>query len=151
LPDSRKGVEKNAVSNRERMVGFIKKLVLITLVMALLLFPHGTSAEDISRFTKAAKTYTTVQLLTTGYTANDPGETGNGITKTGIKAKYGTCAVDPKVFPFGTKFYVPGYGVAVADDTGGAIKGNRIDLFFDSKDQAFHWGMKRLPVTLISK
>jgi 3D (Asp-Asp-Asp) domain-containing protein len=55
----------------------------------------------------------------------------NEITATGMKAGYGVIAVDPKLIPLGSKVYVPGYGVAVAGDTGGAIKGNKIDLGFD--------------------
>ncbi len=56
----------------------------------------------------------------------------NETTAIGLKAGYGVIAVDPKIIPLRSKVYIPGYGVAVAGDTGGAIKGNRIDLGFDS-------------------
>ena len=56
----------------------------------------------------------------------------SGTTALGLKAGYGVIAVDPQVIPLGSKVYVPGYGIAIAGDTGGAIKGNVIDLGFDS-------------------
>ena len=66
-------------------------------------------------------------------TSYDPNCYGcSGTTAIGLKAGYGVIAVDPKVIPLGSKVYVPGYGVAIAGDTGGAIKGNVIDLGFDS-------------------
>lgn len=120
-------------------------------IIIIFIFPHGTSAENITFSTKTSETCITVQLLTTGYTAHDPGETGKDITKTGVKAKYGTCAVDPKIFSFGTVFYVPGYGLATAYDTGGAIRGDHIDLFFNSRKEALRWGVKKLRVTILSE
>jgi len=60
----------------------------------------------------------------------------NEWTAIGIKAGYGVIAVDPKVIPLRSKVYIPGYGVAVAGDTGGAIKGNIIDLGFDDAKTA---------------
>ena len=67
-----------------------------------------------------------------------PGDRGYGITATGTRAAYGTVAVDPRVIPLGSKLYIETtdgsfiYGYATAEDTGGAIKGNKIDLFFPS-------------------
>ena len=58
----------------------------------------------------------------------------------------GVVAVDPNVIPMGTKLYVEGYGEAIAADQGGAIQGNRIDLFFDSKFEANNWGMRTVKV-----
>ena len=54
------------------------------------------------------------------------------VTATGMRQGYGVVAVDPKVIPLYSKLYVPGYGMAVAGDTGGLIKGKRIDLGYDS-------------------
>lgn len=56
----------------------------------------------------------------------------NSTTAIGLKAGYGVIAVDPKVIPLRSKVYIPGYGVAIAGDTGGSIKGNKVDLGFDS-------------------
>jgi len=79
------------------------------------------------------------RMLTMIPTTYDPyhcGGDGRGLTALGLKARYGVVAVDPRFIPLGTKLYVEGYGYAIAADTGGAIKGNRIDLCVDSKHQA---------------
>jgi 3D (Asp-Asp-Asp) domain-containing protein len=66
----------------------------------------------------------------------------------GLPLARGIVAVDPNVIPMGTKLYIEGYGEAIAADQGGAIKGNRIDLFFNSKWEANNWGMKSVRVTV---
>ncbi|NMM61612.1 DUF348 domain-containing protein [Clostridium sp. P21] len=105
--------------------------------------------------------YTTViKMRATGYTSDyestgkGPGDPDFGITTSGTVAKrnvgsYSSVAVDPRVIPLGTKLYIEGYGYAVAEDTGGAIKGNRIDLFFDSNSEAENWGVKWVNVYLV--
>ena len=59
-------------------------------------------------------------------------------------------AVDPKVIPLGSKVHVEGYGYAVAADTGGAIKGNKIDVFFPSKQDAINWGRKTIKIKVLN-
>ena len=66
-----------------------------------------------------------------------------GQTATGMKPQVGVVAVDPKIIPLGTKLYVEGYGEAIAGDTGGAIKGNRIDLFMATRGQAMKYGRRK--------
>lgn len=85
------------------------------------------------------------KVLTIDATAYCPcskccGKWANGVTATGLKAGYGVAAVDPKVIPLGTKLYVEGYGYCIAADTGGAIKGNRIDLCYNSHSAALASG-----------
>lgn len=63
----------------------------------------------------------------------------NEWTATGMKATKGVIAVDPKVIKLGTKVYIPGYGPAIAGDTGGTIKGNIIDLCFEDAKTAGWW------------
>ncbi|OAA87287.1 3D domain-containing protein [Clostridium coskatii] len=63
---------------------------------------------------------------------------------------YSTIAVDPRVIPLGTKVYVEGYGYAVACDTGGAIKGNIIDLFVNSESEAENWGRRSVTVYILN-
>jgi uncharacterized protein YabE (DUF348 family) len=74
--------------------------------------------------------------------------TGNR-TSTGTKPKVGTIAVDPSVIPLGSKLYVEGYGYGRAEDTGGAIKGNRIDLFMETERQCLNWGRRPVKVYVI--
>ncbi len=88
-----------------------------------------------------------IQAKVTAYTPFDAG--CNGITATGTTAKKGVIAVDPSVIPLGTRVYIPGYGVAVAQDTGGAIKGNRIDVCYMTKNEAFGWGVRNVPVYIL--
>lgn len=74
-----------------------------------------------------------------------------GITASGMKARYGIIAVDPKVIPLGTRVYVEGYGYAIAGDTGGVIKGNKIDLCFEKPNkELMAFGRKSLTVYILS-
>lgn len=74
-----------------------------------------------------------VLMHATYYDPFNCGGSGTGRTYSGLMGGYGVVAVDPKFIPLGTRLYIEGYGYAVAADTGGAIKGNRIDLGIDSK------------------
>lgn len=71
-----------------------------------------------------------------------------GVTASGARAHEGTIAADTALYPFGTVMYVPGYGYGRVEDRGGAIKGDHVDLFFDSHRSAMEWGrrMKRVLV-----
>lgn len=72
-----------------------------------------------------------------------------GITATGIRATYGVVAVDPRVIPLGTRVYIPGYGVALAADTGGAIKGYKIDLCMESYAECMQFGRRNITVYVL--
>lgn len=72
-----------------------------------------------------------------------------GITATGARAKKGTIAADPKVYPFGTHLRVPGYGIGTVEDVGGAIKGRHIDIWFPSHIEARRWGARWLKVETV--
>ena len=69
-----------------------------------------------------------------------------GQTASGRMARPGTVAVDPKVFPMGTKFYIPGYGFGIARDTGGVIKGHHLDLYFWLHSSGTTWGVQHKKV-----
>lgn len=92
--------------------------------------------------------YQELVVEATAYTAYCKG--CSGITKTGINLrsnpKLKVIAVDPKVIPLGSKVWVEGYGEAIAGDTGGAIKGNKIDVFIPSKTDAYTWGRKQVKI-----
>ncbi|MDZ5713628.1 3D domain-containing protein [Jeotgalibacillus haloalkalitolerans] len=100
-------------------------------------------------------------VTATGYTAGiestgkEPGDDLYGITFSGIEVKrdlYSTIAADPKVFPIGTVMFIPGYGYGVVADTGSAIKGNIIDLYFDTVDEVFNeWGKQKVEVYVLKE
>jgi len=79
-------------------------------------------------------------------TAYSPGHGCGYTTATGTRAQHGVVAVDPRVIPLGTKVYIEGYGEAIAADTGGAIKGNRIDLCYNSNSQCVAFGRQEVVV-----
>jgi 3D (Asp-Asp-Asp) domain-containing protein len=85
-----------------------------------------------------------VSMVATAYTAGCAG--CSGWTATGERAGHGIVAVDPRVIPLGTKLYIPGYGPAIAGDTGGAIRGDRIDLGFNSLSDALRFGRRTVKV-----
>lgn len=88
-------------------------------------------------------------------TGKNPGMPGYGITASGTQARVGAIAVDPSVIPLGTKLYIEyadgsgGYGYATAEDTGSAIKGYRIDLFFNTYQECINFGRKRVIVYVL--
>jgi len=86
----------------------------------------------------------TLHMIATAYTAGCYG--CSGITATGARAGFGIIAVDPHIIPLGTKLFIPGYGRAVAGDTGGAIHGHRVDLGMSTIAQALRFG--RRPITV---
>jgi len=88
-----------------------------------------------------------IEMIATAYTAGCYG--CSGITAIGLPAGHGIVAVDPRVIPLGTRLYVNGYGPAIAGDTGGAIKGNRIDLGFDTYAAAASFGKQPVRVYIL--
>ncbi|WP_439024954.1 3D domain-containing protein [Bacillus halotolerans] len=105
--------------------------------------------------------YPAQKVTATGYTAGvestgkKPGDPLYGLTYSGVKVKrdlYSTVAADPSVFPIGTILFIPNYGLGVVADTGSAIKGNRIDLYFETVHDVYNeWGKKTLDVYVIKK
>lgn len=76
--------------------------------------------------------------------------TGDGITATGTVPKYGTIAVDPSVIPYGTKVYIKELDkVFTAEDTGGAIKGNTIDIFMPTEKNCNDWGIRNITIEIL--
>lgn len=91
------------------------------------------------------------KVLTMSATGYGPGENGSwgSRTATGARVRFGVVAVDPRVIKLGTRLYVEGYGECVASDTGGAIKGLRIDLAFDSDRAANGYGRRKVRVVIL--
>lgn len=102
--------------------------------------------------TNAAPQGNTISVRATAYTAGCAG--CSGITATGVNLNNNpnakVIAVDPSVIPLGSKVYVEGYGYATAADTGGAIKGNKIDIHVPTKSAAYAWGVRTVNVTIVN-
>ncbi|NYV68634.1 DUF348 domain-containing protein [Bacillus sp. Gen3] len=91
-------------------------------------------------------------VTSTAYTAECNGCSGRTATGINLRANPNMkiIAVDPNFIPLGTKVYVEGYGYAIAADTGGAMKGQKIDVFFSNKSQAYNWGRKRVKIKILN-
>ena len=117
---------------------------------------HGTR-ENVVPTSRGGLNYR--KAITMNASAYDPSPRSNGkwagITAMGTKIRRGVVAVDPRVIPLGTKLYVestdgtPDYGFAVAEDTGGAIKGNRIDLAHETHQQCMNFGRRNVKVYVL--
>src|SRR5699024_1076305 len=94
----------------------------------------------------------TFRVQATAYTPNCNG--CSGFTSTGLNVKgkqhQRVIAVDPSVIPLGSRVWVEGYGEAIAADTGGAIKGNRIDVLYKSQSAALQWGRRTVTVKILN-
>jgi len=86
-------------------------------------------------------------MSASAYTAYDDGN--SHYTFGGSLVRKGIVAVDPNVIPLGTRLFIPGYGYAIADDIGGSIKGNKIDLAFDNRSEALQFGRQRIAVYIL--
>ncbi|MDD2433337.1 MAG: 3D domain-containing protein [Clostridia bacterium] len=147
LQKGQKGIEKNIYEviledGQEVARNFVKKVRVkepVKQVVALgtrqTVSRGGTSLEFAEAHTMTATAYT---------------HTGNR-TATGIWPSVGIVAVDPRVIPLGTRLYVDGYGFATAADVGGKIKGKRIDVFLETKEEALRWGRRRVQVFVLHK
>ena len=108
-------------------------------------------AKTATTSSKKLKVVRTITVSATAYTANC--KSCSGITALGLNLKKNpklkVISVDPKVIKLGTKVYIEGYGYAIAGDTGGAIRGKKIDLFVPSYKKAIQWGRKTVTVKII--
>ena len=103
--------------------------------------------ESTASFSTAPNGRTCVKVLTCKATAYHEPE--GSLTKSGTLSRVGAIAVDPSVIPLGTELYVEGYGYCVAEDTGGLIKGNRIDIYLDSEAECVNWGVRDVTVYIL--
>ncbi|MGE5330048.1 MAG: 3D domain-containing protein [Deltaproteobacteria bacterium] len=115
-----------------------------------------TSRGDTLRFKRVIEMKATAYYNSYSETGKKPGSAGFGITATGMKTRKGVVAVDPHVIPLGSRLYiesmqngVSNYGYSIAADTGGAIKGNIIDLFFETRQEVNDWGVRKVKVYVL--
>jgi 3D (Asp-Asp-Asp) domain-containing protein len=90
-------------------------------------------------------------FVATGYSKNDANQGTDNTTATGKEVFEGIIAVDPKVIPFGTVLEIKDMGYFIAEDCGGKIKGNRIDIYFGSKEEAKKFGNKGVWVRFLDE
>ncbi|GIN93498.1 G5 and 3D domain-containing protein [Siminovitchia terrae] len=161
IKENEKEVKRTLVS-KEKMKESKDKIVAVgTKVTAAPAAEEKASSADSqdSKASQAAKASNSapesegkeIYMNATAYTADCNG--CSGVTSTGINLRSNpdakVIAVDPSVIPLGSKVWVEGYGYAVAGDTGGAIKGNRIDVHVQSEGQASSFGRKNVKVRII--
>lgn len=114
--------------------------------------PDAGSANPITPVSPNAPSGQTMTVSTTGYSSDGAdGMTPGHITATGIDLWVNPMciAVDPSVIPLGSMVEVPGYGIAIAGDTGGAIKGYKVDLHFKTTNAAINWGRRTVTIKVL--
>lgn len=133
----------------------VKKVPVDKIVALGTLGVYSTSRGTKVLFKNQLRMWATAYSAGYESTGKRPGDYGYGITATGTLAKrnqngYSSVAVDPRVIPLGTRLYIPGYGYAIAEDTGSAIKGKKIDLYFNSKSELYkNWNVKWVDVYIL--
>ena len=134
---------------------FLKIVPAILIVVALILSPVTPieapeplepAGTDILEYRQIEAPEPEVMIFeATAYTW-----TGNQ-TATGTWPSRGTIAVDPAIIWLGTRLYVEGYGEGIAEDTGGVIKGEILDLYMESEDECWSWGRRTVEVRIIEE
>ncbi|MPM34778.1 hypothetical protein SDC9_81365 [bioreactor metagenome] len=128
-----------------------KLLLLITVVFTTSFFAHIVSAAPSDNVKSQIQNKKAITVTATAYAPgpHDNGKWGN-LTHIGTQVRPGVIAVDPKIIPLGTKLYIEfpnGKGMyGVAEDTGGAIKGSRIDIAMWTVSEALDFGMQKVKV-----
>ena len=131
----------NTVSIKRR----VKKSITEGTERLSLMISNSITSNDTDNKDTYKATYT---MLATAYS-------GHGITAMGLKPirdpdGLSTIAVDPTIIPLGTKVYIPGYGYAICSDTGGAIKGHKIDIYLNSRSECYKWGRRNVTLHVIA-
>lgn len=109
-----------------------------------------TSTTTTTTTTTSSSSYLkTLTMNATAYTATG-NKTATGVWPSRNSSGISTVAVDPNVIPLGTKLYIEGYGYAVAADTGGAISGNKIDLYMNSNSECINFGRQNVTVHVVA-
>ncbi len=168
-PDSSldKGTEKIVTKGREGLIERTRKIVKRDgeLVADVLIFEQVLAEpvdqvvlvgqrEPIKMVATETGTYRYREVKDMLATAYYPGPEctypyDDGFTAIGLEAGYGIIAVDPKVIPLRSRVYIPGYGVALAGDVGGTIKGDRVDLCYETLEEAIEFGRQWVKVYIL--
>lgn len=135
-----------------RLAGYQDEFALLSMLLNNTNSLNPKAVENNNSLAGAPQNYR--KMLDMTATAYGPGPLDNGkwndLTYVGGKVKKGVVAVDPKVIPMGTKLWIEGYGEAIADDQGSAIQGNRVDLAFNTRQEALDYGIKKVKVYVLN-
>jgi len=120
------------------------------------LFQKGEEAETekkpvvVTEYKEIEKKYEWYYFIATAYSKNDATQGTDSVTSTGEKVREGIIAVDPAIIPYGTLIEIKSMGYFTAEDCGNKIKGNRIDIYFDSKEDALKFGRQGIWVRFVN-
>lgn len=154
-------ISGNSTSSKKETADAPAIEVIKPLNLANAVMDQKKPASKVKEANKKTQARKHIKVVATGYTAGvestgkKPGHPLYGITYSGVKVRrdvVSTIAADPKVFPIGTLLYVPGYGYGVVADTGSAIKGHKIDLYFETRKQVYkQWGKRTVEVQVLKQ
>jgi 3D (Asp-Asp-Asp) domain-containing protein len=137
---------RDLMSKSYKWTKVVKKSIVFAMALSINLSTGIVSSSNVA---KAATPNKEMIFSTTAYTAGTGSITASGRTVKRNPNGISTISVDPRVIPFGTYLYIEGYGYAVAADTGSAITGNELDLYFDSSSECYNWGRKTANVIVL--
>jgi len=146
--NGRKTVKTNIVYADGKQIARIPVSETVITEVKPLIRHVGTKEAVVETASGNQSPYRAIMRMTaTAYLPTD-GD-GRGITKSGLMARYGIVAVDPHVIPLGTRVFIPGYGTALAADTGGDINGARIDLCMEDYNSCMNFGRRDIDVYIL--
>ena len=137
----------NVVVDRQ----MLSRVVVQTAQPSIIVAAPPRSVAEAMALTGIHRLVAVYAMVATAYTADSAQAEPTGRTATGMAARYGVVAVDPRVIRLGSRVFIPGYGTAIAADTGGDIHGNRIDLCMDSYRSALNWGRQPVKVYVLAE
>lgn len=141
------------ITSDDKKTGWVSEEYIVTETQARQLEKEALVAKKATsqnNNTKEDKTTSSNNNTGRSMTVNASAYSGHTITATGTTPKWGTIAVDPSVIPYGTKVYIPKFDrVFIAEDCGGAIKGNKIDIFMNSEAECNSFGRQNIEIQIL--
>jgi len=150
--------EQTDKENKEEKIGFVHGDYILTQSKEAKLQEEAKKNAQIKqrakkqgdKVVKSNQVVSSSSLSGRTVTVNASAYTGDGITSTGTVPKWGTIAVDPSVIPYGTKVYIPMFDkIFIAEDCGGAIKGNKIDIYMNSVQESLNFGRRNIEIKIL--
>ncbi|WP_252228890.1 MULTISPECIES: 3D domain-containing protein [unclassified Clostridium] len=126
-----------------------KKVTVFTIAMMSICALTMTFSNHKAQAYISNGTDYNIEIICPSTAYSSGGMTASGIPCVRNPEGISTISVDPSIFPYGTILYIEGYGYAVAADSGAAIKGNKIDVYFNSDEECCEWGVRDVKVTCL--